>query len=643
MTYNLVQAALARRHAGRLDEAIALLEAAAAVDGSLYNGLGSMLHERGNSRLGCGDVAGAGDDFRRAVAFSPADSWSAFNLGIVEERLGRREEAEAAYRVAIERDPLLAHAWNNLLLIEKTRGHVDEALRAGRRAQAAEPSFYEALVNLGDLTAAAGRVGEAVRLLRRCSALRPDAWEALVGRGLAHAMAGEIEAALAALHQAIALNPSARMAWNDLSMAAPSSSEAIIALQRAHALAPDDAVVHSNLIFSLTYVAEAGDMRPEIEARRWGARHAPPRPSPDFANSPDPERRLRVAYLSADFRSHPVAYSVQALFSGHSRDQVEVMAYSATPTSDGVSRTLAKTVDVWRDVAGRTEAEIADLLRRDGVDILAVVAGHAGANPLKVAGFRPAPVQLSMYDVTTSGVAAMDAWLTDPVLHPAATAERFVETLVYVPCFCVHLPPDDAPAPQRQAGGPPVFGSFNNPIKLSPALLDAWRRILDAAPGSTIVLKYKNRFGSPLIQAPIRAALGDRARFASGDRGRSDHLALWNEVDVALDSYPFNGSTTTFEALWMGVPVVTLAGAHFVSRISASFLAQVGLSDLVTRDLDAYVDRAVALAGDRARLAALRAGLRTRVAASPLCDAKTHAQALEAAYRGLWRAWCARS
>ena len=643
MTFNLVTAAIARRHAGQLDEAVALLEvAAAAAGGALDFGLGSMLHERGNARLGRRDLVGAGEDFRRAVALSPEDAWSAFNLGIVEEHLGRRADAEAAYRVAVARDPLLAPAWNNLLLLEKASGRVGEALRAGRISHAADPSFYPALVNLGDLAGTVGRIGEAVYLLRRASVLSPDGWEALAGCGLVHGMAGNVEAALTALRRAIVLMPAARLAWNNLSMAAPSAEEVIVALRRAHAIAPDDTVVHSNLIFALTYVAEGDDNRPEIEARRWGARHAPPRPAPIFANSRDPERRLRVAYLSTDFRSHPIAHNATALFSGHSRDQVEVMAYSATATPDGVSRLVAGTVDVWRDVAGRSDAEIADLLRADGVDILAVMAGHAGANPLKVAGFRPAPVQVSMYDVTTSGVCDMDAWLTDPVLHPPGTTERFVESLVYVPFFTVHPPADDAPEPRWQAGGPPVFGSFNNPIKLSPALLGAWRRILDAVPGATLVLKYKNRFGSPMIQAPVRAALGDRVRFASGDRSRSDHLALWNEIDVALDSSPFNGSTTTFEALWMGVPVVTLAGANFVGRISASFLSHVGLSDLAAEDLDGYVDRAVALVGNRARLAALRTGLRARVAASTLCDAKAHAQALEAVYRDLWRSWCAR-
>lgn len=642
MTIDLVRAAIARRKAGRIDEAVALIEIAAAADASLSESLATLLHDRGNGRMGDGNLEGALDDFRRATKLSPIDAWSTFNVGVIEERFGRRVEAEAAYREAIARDPILWTAWNNLMLLLKRSGRLAEAQQAGRVAHAAQPTFYEVLVNLGDTSVLSGRIDDGMRQLGRACLLKPEPWEALSGRGLAAGLAGDIGPAVAALRQSISLNPAAREAWNNLSTALPTAPEVIVALQRAHALAPDDAAIHSNLIFALTYVAAADDRRPQLEARRWGARQAPPQPPPVFANRRDPDRRLRVAYLSVDFRSHPIAFSIEAVFRGHDRTEVEVIAYSATAIPDGVSRRLAGAVDAWRDVAGHSPAQIAERLRDDEIDILVVVAGHAGANPLKVAGFRPAPVQVSLYDVVTSGVAAMDAWITDPVLHPEATTEPFVEKLVRLPCLHLHLPPEDAPVPQRQASGTVVFGSLGNPIKLSPAIIEAWRRILDAVPGATLVLKYKNRFASPAMQAPLRAVLGDRVRFRGGDVGRSDHLALWNEIDVALDSYPFNGSTTTFEALWMGVPVVTLAGDRFVSRICADFLERVGLTDLVAHDVDGYVARAVSLAGDRARLADLKSRLRSRIAASVVCDAKANARSLEQAYRELWRAWCCR-
>jgi predicted O-linked N-acetylglucosamine transferase (SPINDLY family) len=637
MTVDLVRAASARWRAGQLDEATALLETAAAADQRLNQALGELQFERGNARLADGRLEAAAGAFARAAELLPEHAAAAFNLGIAQERLGRRGEAESAYRQALARDALLSQAWNNLLLLLKNSGRSGTARQAGRRALAADPGFYAAQVNLGDVLVMAGRIDEALGPLARAAALHAEPWEALATAGLAFALAGKVEAALSALRRGLALNPSAGVAWNNLASAAPAVAAVVVALRRTLALAPDDAAAHSNLIFALTY-GEGADVA--AEAGRWAARHCPRRPAPRFAQSRDPERRLRVGYVSGDLRQHPIAWNVEALLRQHRRGQVEVAAYSATPTPDHVTRRIAGAVDLWRDVAGLAPAEIADRMRADAVDILVVLAGHAGANPLATACHRPSPVQVSFHDVATSGLPTMNAWLTDPVLHPDGTTERFSERLLRLPCFYLHLPPEEAPALRPRASGPPVFGSFNNPLKLGPGVLTAWRRILDALPGAALLLKYKNRFASPLVQAPIRAALGDRVRFLAGDVGRAEQLALWQQVDVALDPFPFNGSTTSFEALWMGVPVVTLAGERFVGRVGASLLAQVGLSDLVSSTVDGYVARATALAGDRGRLDSLRQALRGRVAASPLCDAEAHARAVESAYRDLWRSWC---
>lgn len=642
MTIDLIRAAIARRSAGRLDEAVALVELAASRDASLSEALATLLHDRGNFRLGRADLPGALADFSRAADLSPIDAWSVFNVGVIEERLGHLDAAERKYQEALRRDPHLWPAWNNLMLIFRRSGRLADSSRAGRIAHALHPDFYEVLVNLGDTLTVAGRIDDSIRWLRRALGEKPEPAEALNCRGLALGLAGDIGAGLASLRRSAALNPGAREVWNNLATVIPSANDVIVSLQRAHAIAPDDASVHSNLIFALTYVATGDDWRPQVEAVRWGARHAPSAPVPGFTNRRDPDRRLRVAYLSVDFRSHPIAFSVEALFRGHDRGEVEVIGYSATSISDAVSVRLASVADAWRDVAGLSPGAIADRLRADEIDVLVVVAGHAGANPLRVAGFRPAPVQVSLYDVITSGVGAVDAWITDGVLHPTDSTEPFVEKLVRVPCLHLHLPPADAPPSRREGADCVVFGSFGNPIKLSPMMLDAWRRLLDAVPGSTLVLKYKNRFASPVLQAPIRAALGDRVRFLGGDVGRSDHLALWNQIDIALDTYPFNGSTTTFEALWMGVPVVTLAGDRFVSRICADFLERVGLGDLVAADVAGYVGRAAELASDRGRLADLRRDLRSRIAGSAICDARANAKSLESAYRDLWRTWCER-
>jgi protein O-GlcNAc transferase len=642
MSAELVRAALARRQKGDLNGAAALLEKAAKANAGLKTALGALQFERGNERLAAGDPSTAALAFQRAAALLPEDAPSAFNLGIAEDRCGRPGPAEAAYREALRRDPLLAPAWNSLLLRAKAAGRAGDLMRAGRSAIAADPAYYEALVNLGDALAPLGQIAVARRLLVRATALRAEPAPALIGLGLAEAMAGRIGPALAALRRALALTPAAAPAWNNLASAAPILAEVTEALRRALAIDPEDAATRSNLIFALAYDPQVDGATRLAEARRWAARHAPAPRRVKFGHVRDPERRLRLGYLSADLRQHPVAYNVEDLFRCHDRAGFEVVAYSATATPDTVTQRIAGVVDGWRDIAGRGDADIAEMVRADRIDVLVVLAGHAGGNPLAVAGLRPAPVQVSFHDVSTSGLDAVDGWISDSILHPEDTPERFTERLMRLPCFYLQRPPEDAPEPALRER-PPVFGSFNNPLKLVPAVLDLWAKVLDATPGARLLLKYKNRFSDPLLQSTVRAALGERVDFLSGDVGRAEQLALLNRIDVALDPFPFNGSTTSFEALWMGVPVVTLAGDRFVGRVGASLLHQVGLDDLVALDAEAYVATASALARDRTRLATLRQALRPRLRLSPLCDAPAHARNVEQVYRRLWRDWCAAS
>ena len=304
----------------------------------------------------------------------------------------------------------------------------------------------------------------------------------------------------------------------------------------------------------------------------------------------------------------------------------------------------------WRWVGGQDEHRIAAQIREDRIDVLVMMAPHTADNRPLVAALKPAPVQVALYDLTTTGMAAVDAWITDPLIHPPGeTTERFVETLVRVPCLVNHAAPSPSPPlmrPPSAGSGRVTFGSFNNPAKVTDRVIALWAEVLDAVPGSRLLLKYLSRYGSPEMARLIGdrfAAHGigpDRLELRSGRLPRMAQLALLNEVDIALDPFPFNGCTTTFEALWMGVPVVTLEGSRFLGRMSGSFLRHVGLGDLVAGDAAAYVGVAAGLAGDLDRRSALRRELRGRLLASPLCDADAHARSLVAAYRRLWRDWC---
>jgi protein O-GlcNAc transferase len=277
------------------------------------------------------------------------------------------------------------------------------------------------------------------------------------------------------------------------------------------------------------------------------------------------------------------------------------------------------------------------------------MAGHTANNRLLVCAQKPAPVQISYGDLTTTGLATMDWWLTDPVIHPTDTRERFTERLLRVPLLVLHEPPAASPPVgplPAEAVGTITFGSCNNAAKLNDRVFALWARVLKAVPRSRLLLKYVNWFANPSAQRRIldafaREGIDAQRIFFDGDRSaRMRHLEILNRIDIALDPFPFNGCTTSFEALWMGVPVVTLAGERWLGRMGIGTLAAIGLEALAARDEDAYVAAAATLAGDLASLAQLRAGLRRRVQESLLVDADAYARSVEGAFRSAWRDWC---
>lgn len=368
----------------------------------------------------------------------------------------------------------------------------------------------------------------------------------------------------------------------------------------------------------------------------------PPAPS-----APLTGRRLRIGYLSSDFRAHPVARNVEGLIRCHDRSAFEVALYSATPETDAATGRLKHAADLWRDLAEADDASIARQIREDRIDILVILGAHTGDNRPLVAAYRPAPVIVSAHDLGTTGLAEIGYWLTDATLHPPDTPERFVETPARLPCFYLHVPPEAPPVRPRSAGrDKTVFISANNPAKLGPETIALWSRVLAAAPAAELVLKFADAFADPSTRRLFEdrfAAHGiesSRLVFASGERGSASHLARIGDADIALDPFPFNGSTTTFEALWMGLPVVSLAGSCFAGRVGASLLTAAGLPELVAADGDAYVRIAAGLAADRPRLAALRAGLRERVATSPICRPEDYARSVETAFRRMWDELC---
>jgi predicted O-linked N-acetylglucosamine transferase (SPINDLY family) len=353
--------------------------------------------------------------------------------------------------------------------------------------------------------------------------------------------------------------------------------------------------------------------------------------------------------MSADFREHPIAHLTEPLLLAHDPAEVEAFCYAEVEHPDAVSRRIAAAVAGWRSTVGLKDADVAEIIDRDRIDILVCLAGHTSGNRIEVCAMRPAPIQINMHNVSTGGLAEFDYWLTDASLHPADSTEYASETLLRLPSLYLHWQPSDAPDPSPPPSselGPIVFGSFSNPTKLNDRVLAVWSEILKRVPDSRLRLGYRDSFGEPWPRSRVRNVLlaagvaRDRVDFWPESVEPKKHFARIASLDIALDPFPFTGGTSTFEALWMGVPVVTLAGTRFAARCGVSLLHQVGLDDLIAASTRDYVRIAAELAGDLKRRTSLRKTLRRRVVASRLCDSTSYAKSIEIAYRAMWRAWC---
>jgi protein O-GlcNAc transferase len=365
-----------------------------------------------------------------------------------------------------------------------------------------------------------------------------------------------------------------------------------------------------------------------------------------------PERRLRIGYLSSDFHAHPVGMAVLPVLHFHDRRAVEVYAYADVERPDAATEQLRARCDGWRDISGLDDGAAARLMAEDRIDILVALTPHMDRNRPFIARARPAPVQIVFHDLCSTGIAEFDYFIADFMIAPRGSAERFSERVLRLPCRTVQAFPAEAPdvaSPPFERNGVVTFGSFNNPMKLSETTIRLWSRILQAVPDSRLSLKYFDFYSDPPVIERIQGSFAangiaaDRLFLLGEADGRSNHLAHYGEVDIALDPTPFNGATTTFEALLMGAPVVALLGDRLVARSAASMLSAAGLSELVAQDTEAYVEIAAKLAADGARLAALRRFLRDRVKASSVFDARRYTRNLERYYRMAWRRRCAQT
>ncbi|HSY26660.1 MAG TPA: tetratricopeptide repeat protein, partial [Burkholderiaceae bacterium] len=583
-----------------------------------------------------------------------------YNLGNALRDLRRFEEAAASYRSALAFKLDLAEVHNNLGITLRELGQPADAVKSYRRALALAPNYAESHGNLGVALRDLRQLDESITSFRRALALSPGFADAHYNLGVSLANLGQLSDAVTSYRQALAIKPNFPEAHNNLGNALADQGQldaAIASYRQALAIKPDFPVAHSNLLFQLNYLSEQPAATLLSEARHFGIL-AMQRATPytQWRNSRDPHRCLRIGLVSADLRDHPVGYFIEGILAALASQvprRLEFIAYDnhrpAILSPTGLTERIKACCRVWHATSNMSDEELARQIRADEIDILIDLSGHTADNRLPVFAWKPAPLQISWLGyVATTGLAAIDYLIADPWTMLESEEANFTEKIWRLPqtrlCF---TQPDEAvdvsPLPALK-NGYLTFGCFNTLTKMNDFVVALWARVLHAVPNSRLFLKAK--------QLDEEAAIINvRQRFAAhgidstrlmleGPARRSEYLAAYQKVDIALDPFPFPGGATSAEALWMGVPVLSLGGKRFLARQGIGLLMNAGLPEWIAADEEDYVARAVSHAGDLQRLTALRKGMRQQVLKSPLFDAHRFAFHFEAGLHTMWAAWC---
>jgi protein O-GlcNAc transferase len=636
---------------GKSDIAVALIKEAIEINPSVadyYCNLGPAYHA-------LGQLDDAVASYRKALELSPEYSLVYNNLGNVLKDQGKLDEAVASIQKALLFQPNFILAHNNLGNVLKDQGKLAEAIMSYRNALALKPDFVEVHNNLGATYEGLGRLEDALVSYQTALALRPNFPEAHNNiAGVLEAL-GKSDDAISSLHTALALKPGYVEAFSNLGRVLTAQGryeEAVHSYRQALAINPDFTKAHNNLLMTMLCASGYSDSKLFAEHVRFG-RQVEASLKPVWQvhqNVRHAHKRLKIGYVSPDFRRHPVAYFIESILANHDKSRFEVVCYYNHSQHDHITARLQSYADHWIPCVGMSDDQLAQHIRADGIDILIDLTGHSAGNRLLTFARKPAPVQVTYLGYPgTTGLSAIDYRISDNHIDLPGKTEQFnTEQLWRLPdIISCYRADDHSPAviehPPMEENGYVTFGCFNNFTKVTDRVIALWARILDKVPTSRLMLEIHG-----LDSAEFRSEVEKRFmqlgvpldRLILISRKKENQYVLYNRIDIALDPFPYNGGTTSFDTLWMGVPFVTLAGTHCVSRLGVSTLTNAGLEELIAQTEDDYAEIAIKLALDPVQLKKIRSGMRERIQQSPLMDAKRFTANMEQAYRAMWQRYC---
>lgn len=569
---------------------------------------------------------------------------------------GNLKEAAHIFKKILKVQPNNVSALHFTGLICYQQKDYDSAIKYIRKALLFGPDYVDAYNNLGIVLQEIGRLDEAIPCYRKAIQLNPNFDRAYYNLGTALKDTWHIDEAIHQYQKAIQLNPNLFEAYNNLGLAFQDQGrqeDAEAYYRKALQIKPDFALCYSNLLLLMNYNSRHDAQSVFSEHLRFAERIAAPLSFSilPHRNTCAVPRRLRIGYVSPDFRRHSVNYFIEPVLASHNHDQFEIFCYSDVLRPDTVTERLQKYSDHWRSILGLSDEDVSNMIRNDRIDILVDLAGHTGYNRMLVFARKPAPIQITWLGYpNTTGLKNMDYRIVDTHTDPPELTDSFCsEKLIRLPhCFLCYLPDEESPdvkiLPVTQ-NGYITFGSFNYFPKVSVETADAWAAILQSVPDSRLIMKARNFSDSAVCQSAKemfsqRGISPDRIDLLSIKLSFAEHLDMYNQIDISLDTFPYNGTTTTCESLLMGVPVIALAGDTHASRVSMSILLNIGLPWLVSGNAQEYIGNAILLANDIPKLMVLRKTLRNRMMNSVLCDAGQFTLGLESTYRQIWEEWC---